>query len=82
MAWLGNIFGGGGTAATGGTEFVGQYVDIGQQKLRIKKVIAEGEPIYISRIQGLIEIVWRKHYTSRHQLILLINKRIENLMKR
>ncbi|XP_066915198.1 cyclin-G-associated kinase-like [Clytia hemisphaerica] len=42
MAWLGNIFGGGGTAATGGTEFVGQYVDIGQQKLRIKKVIAEG----------------------------------------
>jgi len=42
MAWLGNFFSGGG-GTVGGSEFVGQYVDIGQQKLRIKKVIAEGE---------------------------------------
>ena len=41
MAWLGNFFSGGG-GTTGGSEFVGQYVDIGQQNLRIKKVIAEG----------------------------------------
>lgn len=41
MAWLGTIFGassGGG----GGSEFVGQYVDLGKQKLRIKRVLAEG----------------------------------------
>ena len=41
MAWLGNFFSGG-NSASGGSEFVGQNVDIGKQKLRIKKVIAEG----------------------------------------
>ena len=41
MAWLGNFFSSG-TNSSGGSEFVGQYVDIGQQKLRIKKVLAEG----------------------------------------
>lgn len=41
MAWLGNLFGGGSSSGRG-NEFVGQYVDIGQQNLRIKKVLAEG----------------------------------------
>ena len=40
MAWLGSLFSGGGSS--GGNEFVGQYVELGQKKLRIKKVIAEG----------------------------------------
>ena len=43
MAWLGNLFGGGSTGSSGGSEFVGQYVELGQQKLRIKRVIAEGK---------------------------------------
>ena len=42
MAWIGNFFSGS-SNVSGGNEFVGQYVDIGQQKLRIKKVLAEGK---------------------------------------
>ena len=41
MAWIGSFFNGSNNVS-GGNEFVGQYVDIGQQKLRIKKVLAEG----------------------------------------
>lgn len=41
-SWLGSFFGGA-SAPTGGNEFVGQNVDLGQQKLRIKKVLGEGK---------------------------------------
>ena len=41
MAWIGSLFNGS-SNVSGGNEFVGQYVDIGQQNLRIKKVLAEG----------------------------------------
>lgn len=40
MPWLGNLFSG--TGSTSGNDFVGQYVELGQQQLKIKKVIAEG----------------------------------------
>ena len=40
-SWLGSFFGG--TAGgSSGNEFVGQNVALGQQKLRIKKVLGEG----------------------------------------
>ena len=38
---LGNYFGNSNVAAPS-NEFVGQYVELGQQKLRIRRVIAEG----------------------------------------
>lgn len=41
MPWLGNLFSG--TGSTSGNDFVGQYVELGQQQLKIKKVIAEGK---------------------------------------
>ena len=42
-SWIGSFFGGGTTGGTtGGSEFVGQNVALGQQKLRIKKVLGEG----------------------------------------
>ena len=41
----------GGAAASVGQEndFVGQYVELGSQKLRVKRVIAEGV-LYITRL--------------------------------
>ena len=40
MAWFGGLFSG--SNGSGGSEMVGQNVELGQQHLRIKKVLAEG----------------------------------------
>lgn len=83
MAWLGNIFGGAG-GNNGGGEFVGQYVDLGKQKLRIKRVIAEGKISFAFMYpgsMGCLEKVGKNELFSIDNLLRLF-KRNKDLILR
>ena len=43
---LRNIFGGNSSGSDRGSEFLGQHIDLGQQKLRVKKVLGEGSILF------------------------------------
>ena len=59
MAEMFRSFFGSGTGSARGAEFVGQYVELGQQKLKIKKVIAEGN--FIKTLKGPMKLIeWVK----------------------
>ena len=42
------------TGKSSGNDFVGQYVELGPVQLRVRRVIAEGEAVVLSRRRRLI----------------------------
>lgn len=45
MSWLGSFFSG--SNSSSGNDFIGQLVELGDQRVQVRKVIAEGMNIFL-----------------------------------
>lgn len=54
MSWLGSFFSG--SKSNSGNDFIGQLVELGDQRVQVRKVIAEGMNIFLFNITYIKKI--------------------------